>query len=117
MLVQVRCIMVSTQIMFCIRFAMSRVRSAVDPPAPQVMSQKAGLWTTIRSIRSNRLSTPSSVLGGKNSNENTTFPSPPPPPPPPLPLHTPAASLIFSITFIAALLQTSGIWWVVRGEA
>lgn len=28
--------------MFCILAAMSRVRSAVVPPAPQVMSQKVG---------------------------------------------------------------------------
>ena len=95
------CIIVSTQIMFCILLAMSKVRSAVEPPAPQVMSQKEGLWATILSIFSNRLSTPSSVFGGKNSKEKTTllllllspplpFASPPPP----------AASLILSITFI-----------------
>ncbi len=58
--------------MFCILLAMSRVRAEVEPPAPQVMSQKAGWWTTMRSIRSNRLSIPSSVLGGKNSKEKTT---------------------------------------------
>jgi hypothetical protein len=58
--------------MFCILLAMSRVRAEVEPPAPQVMSQKAGWWTTMRSIRSNKFSIPSSVLGGKNSNEKTT---------------------------------------------
>lgn len=126
MLVQVRCIMVSTQIcakipthiefasrprntgpittttnyhhvqdgvpkltMFCILLAMSRVTAEVDPPAPQVMSQNAGWCMTMRSIRSNRFSTPSSVFGGKNSKENTTLP-------PARPL------LILSMTFMAA---------------
>lgn len=99
MLVQVRCIIVSTQTMFCILLAISRVRSAVEPPAPQVMSQKAGPCATIRSMRSKRLSTPSSVLGGKNSKEKTTLPSSAP------------AARIFSITFIAQsspLLQLRG---------
>lgn len=98
MLVQVRCIIVSTQICadsskadrqvdgvgtvyhlttvgppqgwrtaadcscwptwFCILVAMSSVTSAVEPPAPQVMSQKTGPYATMRSSRSNRFSTP-----------------------------------------------------------
>jgi hypothetical protein len=80
--------------MFCMRLEISRVRSAVDPPAPHVMSQKDGPCATMRSIRSNRFSTPSSVLGGKNSNENTVRPSA-------------AASWIFSITFISNLPEAS----------
>ncbi len=44
--------------MFCIFAAMSSVRSAVVPPAPQVMSQKVGPYEAIRSCRSNRFSTP-----------------------------------------------------------
>lgn len=76
--------------MFCILLAMSRVRSAVEPPAPQVMSQKEGLWATMRSMRSKRFSTPSSVFGGKNSKENTVRPS------------TSAAARILSTTFIVA---------------
>lgn len=43
---------------FCIRVAMSSVTSAVEPPAPQVMSQKTGACATMRSKRSNRFSTP-----------------------------------------------------------
>lgn len=93
MFVQVRCIMVSTHTMFCMRFAISRLRSAVAPPAPHVMSQNAGLCAAMRSIRSNRLSTPSSVFGGKNSNENTA--------PPPLLV----ACRILSNTFI-----DGGMW-------
>jgi len=105
MLVQVRCIIVSTQMMFCILLAMSKVRSAVEPPAPQVMSQKEGLWETILSILSNRLSTPSSVFGGKNSKEKTTLLllllSPP--------FESPAAAaaLILSITFILCCLTSA----------
>lgn len=87
MFVHVKCIIVSTHIVFCILFAMSSVRSAVEPPAPQVMSQNAGLWATIRSIRSNKFSTPSSVFGGKNSKEKTT-------------LSEATFSWILSITFI-----------------
>lgn len=44
--------------MFCILPAISKVRSAVVPPAPQVISQKVGSWVAIRSILSNRFSTP-----------------------------------------------------------
>ena len=44
--------------MFCILAAMSSVRSAVVPPAPQVMSQKVGPYEAMRSCRSNRFSTP-----------------------------------------------------------
>lgn len=48
----------------------------------------------MRSMRSKRLSTPSSVFGGKNSKENTTFPSS-------------EAARIFSITFISLSLSLS----------
>ena len=48
--------------MFCILAAMSRVRSAVVPPAPQVMSQKVGPKDAMRSCLSNRFSTPCEVL-------------------------------------------------------
>ena len=45
----------------------SNVFSAVEPPAPQVISIYAGLSAAILSIRLYRLSKPKSVLGGKNS--------------------------------------------------
>ena len=44
--------------MFCILPAISKVRSAVVPPAPQVISQKVGSCVAMRSILSNRFSTP-----------------------------------------------------------
>ena len=44
--------------MFCILSAISSVSSAVEPPAPQVMSQKVGPYPAILSCRSNRFSTP-----------------------------------------------------------
>ena len=65
----VRCIIVSTQMVFCILVAMSSVSDAVEPPAPHVMSQNVGWYATMRSSRSYRFSTPSSVRGGKNSKE------------------------------------------------
>ena len=43
---------------FCILVAICRVRSAVVPPAPQVMSQKVGLRAAILSCLIKRLSTP-----------------------------------------------------------
>ena len=58
MLVHVRCIIVSTLTSFCILAAMSSVTSAVEPPAPHVMSQKSGPKAAMRSRRSSRLSTP-----------------------------------------------------------
>ena len=86
--------------MFCILPAISKVRSAVVPPAPQVISQKVGSCVAMRSILSNRFSTPymrnnpcsrqiahksdlvhmtveltSSVRGGKNSNEKKVSPA------------------------------------------
>lgn len=44
--------------MFCILAAMSSVRSAVVPPAPQVMSQNVGPYDAMRSCLSNKFSTP-----------------------------------------------------------
>jgi hypothetical protein len=44
--------------MFCILLAMSRVATAVEPPAPQVMSQKVGPYDAIRSCLSNKFSNP-----------------------------------------------------------
>lgn len=49
----------------CIRLAMSSVRSAVEPPAPQVISQNVGPSPNILCCLSTRFCTPSSVLGGK----------------------------------------------------
>ena len=47
--------------MFCILLAISSVRSAVVPPAPQVISQKVGWCVAMRSILSNKFSTPCNV--------------------------------------------------------
>lgn len=47
-----------THTMFCILPAISKVRSAVVPPAPQVMSQNVGSCVAMRSILSNKFSTP-----------------------------------------------------------
>ena len=44
--------------MFCILVAIFNVRSAVEPPAPQVISQKVGLSAAILSCLSNKFSTP-----------------------------------------------------------
>ena len=52
--------------MFCILAAMSSVRSAVVPPAPQVMSQKVGPNDAMRSCLSNRFSTPCEALGSSS---------------------------------------------------
>ena len=43
---------------FCIFLAISRVKSCVEPPAPQVMSQKVGPYEAILSCRSNKFCTP-----------------------------------------------------------
>ena len=77
---------------FCIFSAMVRVRSAVEPPAPHVMSQKVGPRAAMRLWRSCRLCTPSSVLGGKYSKEkNVSFAA--------------IFSLILSIIFMVATMS------------
>ena len=43
---------------FCIFAAMSSVKSAVLPPAPQVMSQNVGPYAAMRSCLSNKFATP-----------------------------------------------------------
>lgn len=59
----------------CMLRATSSVTSAVEPPAPQVMSQKQGPSAAMRICRSLRLCTPSSVLGGKYSKLKKDLPS------------------------------------------
>ena len=53
-----------------IRSTMSTVRSRVPPPAPYVTETKVGRSGSSSRIACQRLRAPSSVFGGKNSNEN-----------------------------------------------
>ena len=75
----------------------------MDPPAPQVMSQKLGPYETRRSIRSKRFSTPSSVLGGKNSKEKAVWPCS-------------VTDLILSTTFIVVVGEIESQIWVLNLE-
>ena len=56
---------------FCMRAAICNVRSAVEPPAPQVMSQNVGLRAAILSCLSKRLSTPYIVMLWESDRKNT----------------------------------------------
>ena len=58
MLVQVRCMTVSTPYSFCVNDARSSVRSLVDPPAPHVMLIARGFRSAKREIRRRRLVKP-----------------------------------------------------------
>ena len=53
------------------RAAICNVRSAVEPPAPQVMSQNVGLRAAILSCLSKRLSTPYIVMLWESDRTNT----------------------------------------------
>mmetsp|Transcript_63000 Transcript_63000/g.117161 ORF Transcript_63000/g.117161 Transcript_63000/m.117161 type:complete len:240 (-) Transcript_63000:50-769(-) len=70
MFVHVRCMFATQPRSFFAASQRDIVRSEVDPPAPHVKSVKSGCSFFIRSIRFFRFFTPSSVLGGKYSNEN-----------------------------------------------
>jgi hypothetical protein len=88
MLVHVRCIIVSRPRYFCAVLQISSVFCAVLPPAPQVTSTHMGSRQAILSSRSYKLFTPSSVLGGKYSNEKNV-------------LFSVTARLILSMIFIS----------------
>ncbi len=57
-----------------IRFVTSTVRSRDDPPAPYVTETKVGASASTRRIASQRVCSPLSVFGGKNSNEKERSP-------------------------------------------
>jgi hypothetical protein len=58
MLVQVRCMTVSTPYSLCVNDARSSVRSLVDPPAPHVILIARGFRSAKREIRRRRLLKP-----------------------------------------------------------
>ena len=74
----------------------SSVRSLVLPPAPQVQSQNSGSVRAMRSMRSKRLRTPESVLGGKYSKEKKFTSSP--------------RAFILSIIFMMTPVQPDADW-------
>ena len=58
------------------RFSVTRmVRSRVDPPAPYVTETKLGSSGSSSRIACQRSRSPSSVAGGKNSNDHDFWPS------------------------------------------
>ena len=71
MLVHVRCITVSMEYTDCVRLASSRLRSLVEPPAPQVMLIASGLSVHSREIRPIKFSNPlyhfSTILDGRRA--------------------------------------------------
>src|SRR3954468_1185311 len=56
------------------RSVMCPVRSRVEPPAPYVTDTKVGCRPSSSRIACQRLRSPSSVFGGKNSNEKDRSP-------------------------------------------
>ncbi len=67
----VKCAMASRPWSALMRLTMSIVFSRVEPPAPQVTETKLGSSGRSAWSASKRLRSPSSVCGGKNSNEKT----------------------------------------------
>jgi hypothetical protein len=67
----VKCAIASSPCDARILETISIVLARVDPPAPQVTDTNAGSSSRSCSRAENRFCSPSAVLGGKNSNENT----------------------------------------------
>src|SRR4051812_42348390 len=67
----VKCAIASIPSSCLIRLTIAMVRSRVEPPAPYVTDTKAGSSCFRTCAARHRFSSPSSVFGGKNSNEKT----------------------------------------------
>src|SRR4051812_18167173 len=67
----VKCAIASSPSSCLIRFTIVMVRSRVEPPAPYVTDTNAGSSCLSSWAARHRFSMPSSVFGGKNSNEKT----------------------------------------------
>src|SRR4051812_13481412 len=70
---QVKCAIASRPSSCLMRLTIAIVRSRVEPPAPYVTDTKDGSSCLNSCAARQRFSMPSSVFGGKNSNEKTGF--------------------------------------------